>query len=67
MSEKPETCVSSRRKFILNAAAATGGAMVANVAGAAPSEPAPARSPQAAARGYRETEHVRKYYEKARI
>ena len=67
MSEKPETCVSSRRKFILNAAAATGGAMVATVAGAAPSKPAPARSPQVRARGYRETEHVRKYYEKARI
>jgi hypothetical protein len=58
---------SSRRSFFRSAAALGGAAAVLAVGRATPAaQPAPAQQPVAGSGGYRLTEHIAKYYEKAR-
>lgn len=63
MSEHKGTRAASRRDFLKKAAVAVGAAGAAAAAG-----PAKAETPVTRERdgGYRETDHVRKYYELAR-
>lgn len=65
-TEKPD---SKRRNFLIGAGLGGVGAAAAlagGVAGVKP-EAAPAAEPEADAKGYRETEHVRRYYGTTRI
>lgn len=63
MSKHSKTSAASRRDFLKKAAVAVGAA-----GAAAAASPAKAKTPAAreAGAGYRETDHVRKYYELAR-
>lgn len=65
MSRKVDS--ESRRRVLKGIVAAGGATALAAAAGRATAAPE-TQSPEAAARpGYRETPHVRKYYDKARI
>ena len=69
MNRKPETKpVDAARRGFLRKAGLASGAAAAAVATPALAQPAaePASQPETQ-RGYRETEHVRAYYDKARI
>jgi hypothetical protein len=58
----------NRRKFLRDVATATGLGLVAGSTGTVVAAPAAKPEPQAKQRkGYRETAHVSKYYDKARI
>ncbi|HSN70052.1 MAG TPA: hypothetical protein VLT59_01025 [Steroidobacteraceae bacterium] len=67
MSRKPENDVRSRRQFITDVAAVTGGSVLAAVSGTTLAQAEEPTAEPKAKKGYRVTEHVRKYYEKARI
>lgn len=63
MSEHKGTRAASRRDFLKKAAVAVGAAGAAAAAGPAKAETPVTREQDG---GYRETDHVRKYYELAR-
>ena len=73
MSNKTQRPRRDRRSFIKGAAAVGGATAVAVVGGAAVANVSPDETPQAQAKaspenkGYRETEHVRKYYRSAQL
>ena len=62
MRDNPRRPAAKRRDFLKLA----GLAPIAGAAALAPGKPAKAAEPAAAKGGYRETEHIRKYYETAR-
>jgi hypothetical protein len=62
MPDRPPKATAKRRDFLKLA----GLAPVAGAALAAPGAPAETEVPKPEAGGYRETEHIRKYYETAR-
>ena len=68
MKRTPNVDPRSRRGFLKDLAATGGAVAVASVAGTAVAAPA-AETPERPARaeGYRVTEHVKTYYDKARI
>ncbi len=73
MSNKTQRPRRDRRSFIKGVAAAGGATAVAVAGGAAVADVLPDEAPQAQAnaspekKGYRETEHVKKYYRLARL
>lgn len=73
MSNKTQRPRRDRRAFIKGVAAAGGATAVAVAGGAAVANVLPEETPQAQAKaspekkGYRETEHVRKYYRSAQL
>ena len=73
MRNKTERPKRDRRAFIKGAAAVGGVTAVAVAGGAAVANVSPDETPQAQAKaspekkGYRETEHVRKYYRSAQL
>ena len=71
MQDKKTKFIDAKRRGFLAGAAVAGGAAATGAAravGDAVAEPAPApEAPTPGSRGYRETEHVRKYYAKARF
>ncbi len=71
MSNKTQRPRRDRRSFIKGVAAAGGVTAVAVAGGAAVANVSPDETPQAKAspekKGYRETEHVRKYYRSAQL
>jgi len=62
MTNRPEKIAARRRDFLK----VVGLGSVAGAAALAGAGPAKAETPKAEAGGYRETEHIRKYYETAR-
>lgn len=67
MSKEKESQKKSRRDFLKGAGLATGAAGVAAVALSSNSAQAKVLKAEAGQAGYRETEHVQKYYELARF
>ncbi len=71
MDNKPQQqqAVNAERRGFLRKAGLAGGAAAAAMATGASAAPAPAPEPTRAepSRGYQETEHVRAYYDSARI
>jgi hypothetical protein len=68
MKRKTNVDPRSRRGFLKDLAATGGAVAVATVAGQAVAAPAPESSAQPErSEGYRVTEHVKTYYDKARI
>ena len=62
MTDRPENITAKRRDFLK----VIGLGSLASAATLATPAPAKAEAPETQVRGYRETEHVRKYYEAAR-
>lgn len=70
MRRQPLTSAANRREFLKLAAAAGGALAVTGVVKDALAESEPADTPAISPKpkqGYRETAHIRAYYEKARI
>jgi hypothetical protein len=57
----------SRRRFLFALGATSAGAAAAPALAAAPQQGTALAEPQESASGYRETDHVRDYYDSARI
>jgi hypothetical protein len=68
MSELETKEILNRRNFLLKAASGTAGAVAAVATGTATAEAAsPGASAPSSEGGYRETPHIRKYYELTRF
>lgn len=71
MSKRSKDVQKGRRSFLKGVAAAGGAATVAAAAGGAAvvssGRDEAQAAPAPASRGYRETEHIRQYYDKARF
>ncbi len=70
MSDKHQSDKLSRRAFLKSAAVAGGAATVTTLGSgvqAGVDEPSPAQEQASPSKSYRETPHIREYYEKARF